>query len=239
MPRGIPKNYVPCTACPSPKGYPKCGLCMRCRNAVAGKARRLYVWTPDKEDILRNAYATGSGNRRQLKRALKDAVARIGFPRGTVKYRAQQLGLTNDTRHPWAQQDFELLREYLGQWSLTRIARKLKRARSAVEAMADRLHLSRRITDGYTAHDVGRLFGVSQDTVARWIRTGVLHRDFETGRIAEISVMAVIRLRTDLYSLKRVDEVLFKALVFAPETETLALKPVRSVQTFAGSEATA
>jgi hypothetical protein len=77
----------------------------------------------------------------------------------------------------------------------------------------ERHHISRRIRDGYTREDVMALIGVSRPTVAGWIRSGLLA--LRDDRITESSLRRLIFAHPELYSLRKVDEWLFKSIVFS------------------------
>jgi hypothetical protein len=176
-----------------------------------------FVFTAEQDRILRDAYAFGTTKPR-LTEALADAVRRIGYPRYILKSRAQRLGLTQDKRKPWTQSELDLLREYSGVRSVKWIARRLQRGYESVAAQMERHRISCRVTEGYTHEDVMALFGVSQPTVARWIGSGALKlhgAHVGSGRITEASVRSLIFSRPELYSLRRVDEPLFKSIVFS------------------------
>ncbi len=198
-----------------------------------------YPWNASQDAILRAAYAVGT-DRRRLKAALTDAQRRIGYPRHMLRLRAQRLGLSNDTRRPWTPAEIALLEEKRGEWSVKRLARHLGRAVSTVAAQMERHQFSRRVIGGYSIQDVAHLLGVSPETVMRWEANGLLRR--MDGRITERSVQQLVFKHPELYSLRRVDEKLFKGLVFA-DAEVFRAPVTRrwaeSVQTFAAEEATA
>lgn len=208
--RGVPNNPVSCTRCGDPLGYPKDGLCVRCRP----NRTRKYFWKPEFEDSLRRLYEEHFHNRRELSAALTAFAKHLGWPRTAVQRRASQLCLTQDVRRRWQPQEIEFLREYAGSKSLAFFERKLRRNHYSVKAMLNRLHLSSRITEGYSREDVRVLLGISWKTLDRWLRLGWLKPSPSTDRIQESQVLRFIKVHPEEYRLKRVDEAWFKGLLF-------------------------
>ena len=225
MSRGHPASYVTCDGCGSPEGWP---ISRRCRECVSKASVVQFPFSAEQDRILRAAYAVGT-NRPKLTAALTDAVRRIGYPRSIVKSRAQRLGLTQDTRQPWKQEEIAFLAEHAGQRSVKWIAGQLKRGDEKVRAQMERHHISRRVREGYAREDVMQLMGVSQPTVIGWITRGLL-TVLHGNRITENSLRRLIFAHPELYSLRKVDEWLFKSMVFSTAVVFMAPAANRSAR---------
>lgn len=209
MSRGQPNSYVTCDGCGSPEGWP---ISRRCRACTLKATAVHFAFTPEQDRVLRAAYVIGA-DRPKLTAALTDAVRRIGYPRSIVKSRAQRLGLTQDTRQPWTPQEMAFLAEFAGRLPIKWIARQLKRGEEKVCWQMERHRISRRMREGYTREDVIALMGISWPTVAGWIARGLLA--VRGNRITEASLRRLIFAHPELYSLRKVDEWLFKSIVFS------------------------
>lgn len=208
--KGIPNNPVVCIECGDPHGYPKDHLCARCRMKKRFPKRR-FPWTPTLDEMLRSGYQRAKTHR-QKSVAIDNVMRASNFPRSIVKVHAQELGLTHDTRHPWSAADREQLRELAGRLSTRGIAKRLHRAHAAVRAQLESLHISYRITTGYTREDLQQLLGVSWRQVNLWIQNDWLRPLGD--RIPEKYVEKFLRLHADQYDLRRVDQAWFKGLIF-------------------------
>lgn len=209
--RGIPNNPVPCTKCSSPLGFPRLGLCNRCKPATA---RKKYFWKPEDEEHLRRIYADHVHYKPELSRAIKTFAVRLGWPTYIVKNKASQLRLTLDIRRSWKPQEMGLLREYAGQKPMSFFMKRLHRSHQSVRSMFDSLHLSYRISVGYSRKDLAFVFGVSYKTVSYWIIRRWLVPAQGTDRVSEAQVRRFITAHPEEYRLKRVDEAWFKGLLF-------------------------
>lgn len=209
--RGVPTVERSCSRCPSMRAG-KDDLCNVCRLKSLTVVAPMYPFTAEQDAILRSAWASAS-NKRELSKAIGDATRRIGYPRHILRIRAGKLGLTNDTRRPWTRDELAKLRDLAGEYSVKVIARRLGRAWTSVQAQMDRLKISRELMRGYRKADFQRLVGVSPPTLDRWISAGLLPLNKE-GRIEEDVVKKFLKRHPELYSLKRVDELWFKSVVF-------------------------
>lgn len=208
MARGFPDGgFVICTRCGSDRGWPGAGLCRGCSSV-----QRRYVWTPEKDRIVRKAWAAGT-DKNKLTAAITDAVRRISYPRHIVRFRAAALGLTTDIRRPWTAEEREFLREHAGTRGAVWIARKLGRAVPGVRSFMDVHGISRRVVDGYSIAELVELMGVSQPTASKWVKLGLVKT--QLGRVTEASLRRFVFAHPELYVLRRVNEEWFKALVFS------------------------
>ena len=206
--RGIPSQFVPCQECGSEQGWPNTRRCSRC----SGRRYRLrYVWNEEKDRIVREAWQSGR-TKPLLTEAITDAVRRIGCPRHIIRFRAALLGLTQDTRRPWTAAEIAFVEESSGERSARWIAQRLGRSKESVMSFMDARHLTRRVLRGYTLHEVKDLMGVSFPTVQRWLKQGLLRT--EEDRVTEGSLKKLVLRHPEMYTLRKVNESWFKALVF-------------------------
>lgn len=98
-------------------------------------------WTPEEDDLLRKAYAAGD--------SLRNLGRRLDRPAGSLRYRAEELGLRGT--HPnhdgfrqgpvWTEADEQVLRREFGRTCTRALAGRLGRTRSAVLVRANVLGL--------------------------------------------------------------------------------------------------
>ncbi len=153
-------------------------------------------------------------NHRKLTKAINEAVRLIGYPRYTVKMRAQRLGLTYDKRHRWTKWEEQFLAEKAGTMSVKRMQRRLGHGWTKIEAKIRSMGLRTALLDGMTALDVTLALGVSHQSVQRWEVNGWLRRSSSNDRFREEAVRALIEQHPKEYDLRRVDQDWFKALLF-------------------------
>ncbi len=186
------------------------GLCLYCRGRAHGLACRRYHFTDELLADLQSAYC---GNRTDLSAALDRLMARTGWPRHAFLSEAQRQGWTRDGRKPWAKAETAYLEAHLGTVSVRRIARALGRSVASVQAKAEDLQLSCRVTEGYTREDLSKVFREHPHKIRRWIERGMFGR-LRDGRVTERGVRNFIRNYPAEYSLKRVDELWYKGMLF-------------------------
>jgi hypothetical protein len=175
---------------------------------------RKYKFTPELTDELRRAYC---GNKHQLTAALDRLVMRTGWPRHAHKQEAIRLGITSGERRAWTPAEIAYIEENLGVISVKGMARHLGRTSQALTAKAEKLHLSRRVREGYNIADLQQVFGVSAEKVRRWMERGLFgpQKDWGGRRVSEDAVMTFIRQHHAEYDLRRVDQAWYKAMAFA------------------------
>lgn len=213
--RGIPGQPVTCEVCGNDEGCPTDKRCSKCRIKAVAALGRKYTFTPEMDEMIRRIYADNASNRKELRRGLDRFAQMYRFPRHVPRYRAQRLGVTRDTRHPWTPEEIEILRELSGVKPVRYISERLKRGPTTVQAMMDRLKISRAVLDGYSREQVAQVTGASTKSIARWIDQGRLRVDTDTDRVTEASLARFLRNHQDCYSLKRVDEMWFKDMIFS------------------------
>lgn len=190
------------------------GRCRRCRLREFGQSRRIYHFTPELRDELRRAYC---GKKGELTAALNRLHRKTGWPRHAFKAEAIRLGLTTfDHRRFWTGEEIDYLREKLGVISVTRIARNLGRTVLSVESKAEKLGISRRVSEGYNMADLQVVFGESAHKVRRWMERGMFGKVHKNNgkRINEENVVRFLRRYPHEYDLRRVDQEWFKGMVF-------------------------
>ena len=206
-----------CARCPAPVTRPHAAYCDDCRWQTRGK-RPKYVWTPERDDLLRREYDSSS-----------DAVARLSerlrFPGWQVKKRAARLGLTRQTdRREWTPEEERFLFDYAGQRHVHWMAKRLGRTEASVTLKLKRMQISQRLRDGYTMRELEMCFGVDHKAIQRWIDRGLLDvqkRDQRPGTdqtrrplaITDQAVLRFIQAHPMEFELRRVDQFWFMDLI--------------------------
>jgi hypothetical protein len=188
-----------------------------------GHARRRYHFTPELLEALRAAYC---GNKEHVSAAFDHLERKTGWPRSAFKMEAKRRGWARCYR-PWNQDEIDYLRERLGTDSARLIARRLHRSLESVQAKADSMRLSRRVTDGYSFADLQQVFGEHYNTVRRWVDRGWLGR-LRDGRVSEPAIKTFLRAHPREYSLRRTDEAWFKGM-FLQSLETVSIKSIDAI----------
>jgi hypothetical protein len=192
------------------------GICHVCRVRALAEARRKYVWTPALVENLRVAYR--AKNRRALAAELDVLEGRTGWPRSAFRSEAMRLGLVlirSARRRAWTAAEDAYLAEAGGRVSVRSMATRLGRSVIGVQARMATLHVSRRVSDGYSQADLMSVFGENNRQVRRWVEAGLFGRMcVETGRVREAGVMAFLRCCPQDYDLRRVDQYWYKAVLF-------------------------
>src|SRR5688572_12094831 len=146
------------------KFCPKCRPAQRNRKMWEG--RRKYIWTPGRDQTLRDDY----------KRNATELANRFGWPKWVVVKRAQQLGLCRVKEKPWTKAEDAFIREHAGTKSTLWMARQLRtRTETAIVVRLKRMSISRRIqADGMTMGQLEQALGVDHRQIAAWWRSGRL-----------------------------------------------------------------
>ena len=193
-----------CTVCRR-AGARRDGLCCRCWC----ERQRKYVFSPELLDRLRRVQCSKKG---ELREGLRELERATGWPRWAFAYEAIRRGWTR-SRRPWTVEEIDRVRELLGTMSVKRIAVRLGRTHEAVQALAERLKLSRRVRDGYTGADLVQVLGEHHSKVQRWLGRGLFGRRRD-GRVGDREVYLFLRRHTSEYDLRRVDQEWFKSMMF-------------------------
>lgn len=209
---GAPKQYVRCQQCGRPDGWPVSRRCMRCAHGGRFAWRKYPAWTEERDQVVREAYQAGT-NKSLLSAALTRATAKLAVPRYIVRFRASELGLTHDTRRPWTAAERAIVEQWAGSKSLPWIVRRLPgRSLTGLRAFMGNNRLRWKVEAGYSMGDVVRILGVSFLTVQKWRDSGLLV--VKAGRVSEGSLRRLVFEHPELYTLRKVDEVWFKGVVF-------------------------
>ncbi|HTV07781.1 MAG TPA: hypothetical protein VMD97_01895 [Candidatus Aquilonibacter sp.] len=169
MPKGIPKNAVECDGCGKRIASPKDRLCPICRNHPT---RQKYSFTPERDALLREAYA------QKTRQALSEKLAAFrkltNIPTESVKWRCRILGLRFEAeRKPWSSAELTLLLDMAGEHPVSAIAQRLGRTHNAVKLKLCKLGHSCRVShDGFTVSELAVALGVHAATVNRWTMRG-------------------------------------------------------------------
>ncbi len=190
------------------------GVCRKCWGVNLGRKRRRYTFTAELQAELRRAYA---GDRKHLSEALDRLEKRTGWPRIAFWREARLRGLTQLPYRAWTAAEVEYLEEALGRVAIRTIAARLHRSAQSVEAYAERIGRSRRITEGYSVADLAACFGVNRDKAAKWMERGLLGKVHVNGcrRVTEANVLRFVRRHYSEYDLRAVDQLWFKATLFS------------------------
>jgi hypothetical protein len=170
MPAPVPKTDRTCGDCGRPfigGPYAKTGPC--CRWKHRGRPAKKYVWTPERDQVLRERYdGRVKGRSAELARI-------VGWPAWVIKKRAATLGLCHPAdRKDWTAEEEAFLWEHGGSRLTHWIAKQLRRSETSVVLKFKRMKISRRVRDGYTLRELELCFGVDHHVIERWVREGRL-----------------------------------------------------------------
>lgn len=140
---------------------------------------------------------------------------KLGFPRWTIKKRAQALGLARTKEKPWSEREMAYLETNLHRLSVAVLSRKLHRSITGIALKAKRMSL-RKSDEGYTARTLAQALGVDDHKIARWVELGILkasRRNSQRCRdmylIPDQEVKRFICSYPTEFDLKRVDQIWF------------------------------
>lgn len=171
-----------------------------------------FQWTPTLDQILRDGYVN-SRKKSDLTRCISKVVELTGLSRFMVKDRARELGLSHDPRKAWTKAEIDYLEASAGSVSAFRMSKHLGRSYRSVVGRLTKLELRWSVTDGYANRDLAELLRVSEDTVCKWHRNGLIKRNAEN-RFPESTIVRFLKENPQEYDLRRVDQVWFKSLLF-------------------------
>ena len=95
-------------------------------------------------------------------------------PRWRVKRWASEMGLSYKKAPPWSPDELDYLTEHLGVVRAEQIAKHLGRTVTAVQVRAKRLHISYRLSEGYSMRGLCEGLGVDHHKVEKWLAQGWL-----------------------------------------------------------------
>jgi hypothetical protein len=139
-----------------------------------------------------------------------------------IKRRARALGLAGE-RAPWQDwtpAEVQFLEAHAGTRHVNWISKQLGRTLTSVVLKLKRMHLSRRVREGYSLRDLEMALGIDHRRLADLVEQGKLRaarrgsypRDRWT--FTERDVLAFLRGHPTAYRLARVDQLWFLDLVF-------------------------
>ena len=203
-------------------------FCLKCRSARRRWHGLKYVWLPQHDAYLRAHYYGGLHQRGLV---IRELARQTGFPRWYIKRQARRLGLSmHQDRQPWTQAELDTLDRLLGRVSAATIAKRLKRTETSVVMKIKALGHSRRVSEGYTMHDLGECLGEDHHKIQKWIANGWL-RDRLQGtrrhdgngndihRFREKDILAFIKQHPQEICLGKIDQTWFLDLVLLRGTE--------------------
>jgi len=205
--RGTPLNPVICKNCGSKFGYPKQQLCRACQPRPA-KAQ----WTEEQKALIRDAF---SKDRAYLIERRKKIMELTGFTFHQFQWKARDMGLKMFTSHRryWTEREIKFLQDHAGEMTIQAMAKTLGRNETGVRVQLYRVGLRGAVSrNGFSGKEFAQLMGVCPTTVYGWINSGKL-RTWDD-RILDKDAKRFISTETQLYSIRRVDDYMFKALLF-------------------------
>jgi len=199
-------------------GWPGATHCPKCRSTIRGKkiwdGRRKYVWTPERNQILRDHYNHNA-----------TAIAQQyfpGWPKWAIVHQAQALGLCRTKEKPWTKAEDAFLTEWAGVHTAQWMQKELRRRTvTAIVVRLKRLKLNRRIqADGLTLSQLESALGVDHRQIIAWWRSGRLkgtHRtnpnEHERYEFQEHDVVDLLLKHPSCFRLDRVDQAWFMGLM--------------------------
>jgi len=196
--------------------------CLKCRAERRRSARLKHVWRAEFDEHLKAHYYGGLNRRFSV---LNRMIRLTGLPRWYIKRQAARLGLTmHIDRMPWTAAEVDLLERLVGTVSTATIAKRLRRSQVSVVNKLKRLHISRRVREGYTMRDLEVCLGEDHHKIRQWIASGWL-RDHVQGtqrhdgngkdihRIREKDILSFVRNHPQEINLGKVDQTWFLDLV--------------------------
>ena len=211
-----------CADCDTMIEAPYAKYCDVCRPKHRRK-KTTYPITEAVEAILRERYDSNIRGRRQ---EIADV---LGWPAPAVGRAARQLGLSRPwpkDRREWTADEVAFVRRWAGKRSPKWMAHRMERGPTSIVLKIRRLGLSRRVRDGYSAHDLAPLFGVDPKTVIRWIRLGWLaakrrgtaHPN-DAYSVDQSDLLPFIRAHRGEIDLRKVDQDWFLDIVLGQQCE--------------------
>ncbi len=207
-----------CRKCGKPHGGPPktTKQCPDCRRQKKGKPRseRNPPWTPEEDDLIREAYATH--NAHTIGPRLRELFPTR--PRWSLTRRAQVLGAATVRRRepPWSAEEHALLME-VSWMGPERISMKMRehgfsRTTTAIAIRLNRFRLRQNI-DSYTAQALAKLLNVDIHKVSRWIAEGMLRAERRKGtggnhdrhHITTADVRAFLLAHPEQYELSKIE----------------------------------
>jgi len=151
------------------------------------------------------------------------AIARsLGIPTYAVKQRARALGLCRP-RQPWQDwtpEEVAFIEEHAGTRHVHWISQQLARSLTSVILKLKRLHISRRVREGYTQRQVEECLGMDHRRIQQLVESGQLRAAHHSGQprerwvFTDRALLDFVRRYPASFRLDRVDQLWFLDLVF-------------------------
>lgn len=134
-----------------------------------------HNWTDEDRDIVRRDYDGTNASAQRI-------AGKLGVTIFSVKGQVQSMGLAIQKSPRWSEEELARLEELIHRYSITQIAKKLKRSRNAVKIKATRLKMGLRVRDGwFTKREACEILGVDHRKVQSWIDSGALVATWHNG----------------------------------------------------------
>jgi hypothetical protein len=139
-----------------------------------------------------------------------------------VKRRARELGLAGE-RAPWQDwtpAEVQFLETHAGTRHVNWLSKQLGRTLTSVVLKLKRMHLSRRVREGYSLRDLEMALGIDHRRLTDLVEQGKLRAEHQGTHprdrwmFTERDVLAFLRSHPTAYRLARVDQLWFLDLVF-------------------------
>lgn len=153
-----------------------------------GQANK-HRWTEEEREIVRRDYDGTNASAARI-------AQQLGVTFYGVKGQVQRLGVAkrsmrNGYRRPWDEEQDAQLADLINRYSVTTVARRLRRTPASVVVRAKRLGLSRRYRDGwYTKREVCEILGMDHKWVQARIDAGHLKASWHHGNKPQRNVLA-------------------------------------------------
>jgi len=190
-------------------------FCPVCRPLYRPPKRTKYVLDGETIALLRERY-----DGRVRNRAVEIA-RQLGWPKWAVNSAAIKLGLAAHKHKAWTPKEVAFIRQWAGLRDARWIAKQIGRSANGVGQKINRLDLSSRVTNGYSAREVGKCFGIDSHAVGAWVKRGWLHpaehiagRDGEDWfRFSDNTIRKFVQNHPLEFRLDKVDQVWFLGLI--------------------------
>lgn len=189
--------------------------CKHCRWRHRGKRAKKYVWTPERDALLRQHYDG------RIKGRSSEVAARLGWPKWVICKRAAVLGLCYPAdRRDWTKKEESFLTWHAGYRTVNWMSKQLKRSLSSVTLKLKRMKISRAMRNGYMLRELEACFGIDHHQIERWVEKGWLQsRQLTPGaskskwQVKESDLLAFIQAHTMEFRLDKVDQRWFMDLI--------------------------
>lgn len=191
--------------------------CKHCRwrhRGRFGKPKK-YVWTPERDAIIRKDYDG------RIKGRAAQVAQRLSWPTWVIKKRAGLLGLCYPADHRnWTKKEESFLTWHAGHRTVNWMSTQLKRSLSSITLKLKRMKISRAIRNGYMLRDLEACFGIDHHQIDHWVEKGWLKvRTLSKGvkgskwQVKEDQILTFIQEHPTTFRLDKVDQLWFMDLI--------------------------